>query len=172
MPEPGDRPDGAVHEKYERVIKSAREKSTIKVAIVHPCDVVSLEGAVEAARLHLIEPILVGPVDRIRGIASSAALNIDGMEIVASDHSQDSATKAVELVRAGRVEALMKGSLHTDELMAAVVSRQTGIRTARTLTTATTVGVDNAGARDRDRRRFEHDRATRRCRIYRPAPAR
>ncbi len=143
MPEPGDRPNGAVHDKYERLVKSAREKSTIKVAIVHPCDTVSLEGAVEAARLHLIEPILVGPADRIRGVARSAGLNIDGMEIVPSDHSHDSAAKAVELVRAGRVEALMKGSLHTDELMAAVVSRQTGIRTARRISHCFVMDVPN-----------------------------
>ena len=143
MSETADRPTGVVHEKYERLIKSAREKSTIKVAIVHPCDKVSLESAVEAARLHLIEPILVGPAERIRGIARSADLNIDDMEIVPSDHSHDSAMKAVELVRAGRVEALMKGSLHTDELMAAVVPRQTGIRTARRISHCFVMDVPN-----------------------------
>jgi len=79
MGEPGDSPDGAVHEKYERLIKSARQGSTIKVAVVHPCDKVSLESAVEAARLHLIDPILVGPAERIRAIAKSADLNIDEM---------------------------------------------------------------------------------------------
>ena len=70
MSEPTDRPKDAVHEKYERLIKSPREKSTIKVAIVHPCDKVSLESAVEAARLHLIDPVLVGPAERIRAEAS------------------------------------------------------------------------------------------------------
>jgi len=99
--------------------------------VAHPCDEVSLQGAVEAARLKLIEPILVGPADRIRSVADRGGFDIDGMEIVASEHSHDSATKAVELVTAGRVEALMKGSLHTDELMGAVISRQSGIRTAR-----------------------------------------
>ena len=143
MSEPAHRPGGAVHDKYERLIKAAREKSTVKVAVVHPCDKVSLEGAVEAARLHLIEPILVGPPDRIRGVAALAGLNIDGMEIVPSEHSHDSATKAVELVRTGRVEALMKGSLHTDELMAAVVSRQTGIRTARRVSHCFVMDVPN-----------------------------
>ena len=143
MPDPGDRTGSAVHDKYERLVKAAREKSTIKVAVVHPCDQVSLEGAVEAARLHLIEPILVGPPDRIRGVAASAGLNIDGMEIVPSDHSHDSATKAVELVRTGQVEALMKGSLHTDELMAAVVPRQTGIRTARRISHCFVMDVPN-----------------------------
>src|SRR5438046_895501 len=69
MSEPTDRPKDAVHQKYERLIKSAGEKSTIKVAIVHPCDKVSLESAVEAARLHLIDPVLVGPAERIRAVA-------------------------------------------------------------------------------------------------------
>jgi phosphate acetyltransferase len=81
--------------------------------------------------LRLIEPILVGPIERIRSVAKAAGVDIGTTEIIASEHSHDSAAKAVELVRAGQVEALMKGSLHTDELMGAVVSRQSGIRTAR-----------------------------------------
>ena len=101
------------------------------MAVAHPCDEVSLGGAVEAKRLRLIEPVLVGPIERLRNVAAQAGLDISTMEIVASEHSQDSAAKAVELVTAGKVEALMKGSLHTDELMGAVVSRQSGIRTAR-----------------------------------------
>jgi len=119
------------HAKYERLIKAAQAEATIKVAIAHPCDDVSIESAVEAQRLHLIEPILVGPEARIRDIASRAGLDISALEIVPAEHSHDSAAKAVALVTAGRAEALMKGSLHTDELMAAVVSRQAGIRTAR-----------------------------------------
>ena len=119
------------HEKYERLIKAAQAQGMIKVAVVHPCDDVSLEGAVEAARLRLIEPILVGPKERVRGVAEHAGLDISAMEIINSKHSNDSAAKAVELVSTGRVEALMKGSLHTDELMGAVVSRHAGIRTAR-----------------------------------------
>jgi phosphate acetyltransferase len=99
--------------------------------VAHPCDDVSLQGAVEAARLGLIEPILVGPAERIRRVADRGGFDIGGMEIVASEHSHDSAAKAVALVTAGRAEALMKGSLHTDELMGAAVSRQAGIRTAR-----------------------------------------
>ena len=119
------------HAKYERLIKAAQAEATIKVAVAHPCDDVSIGSAVEAWRLHLIEPILVGPEARIRDIASRAGLDISAFEIVPAEHSHDSAAKAVELVTAGRVEALMKGSLHTDELMGAVVSRQAGIRTAR-----------------------------------------
>ena len=119
------------HEKYQRLIKAAQALPTIKVAVAHPCDDVSLQGAIEAARLGLIEPILVGPVERIRNVAKAAGLDIGAMEIVASEHSNNSAAKAAGLVTAGRVEALMKGSLHTDELMGAVVAREAGIRTAR-----------------------------------------
>jgi phosphate acetyltransferase len=131
MPDTAELAKPVAHEKYERLIKAAQTQATIKVAVAHPCDDVSLEGAVEAARLRLIDPILVGPQERIRACAARAGLDISAMEIVNSEHSDDSAAKAVELVTAGRVEALMKGSLHTDELMAAVVSRQAGIRTAR-----------------------------------------
>ena len=133
MPDTADRLAPVAHDKYQRLIKAAQTEATIKVAIVHPCDDVSLQGAVEAARLHLIEPILVGPEERILRAAELAGLDISAMEIVTSKHSNKSAAKAVELVTAGRVEALMKGSLHTDELMGAVVLRQTGIRTARRL---------------------------------------
>jgi phosphate acetyltransferase len=119
------------HEKYERMVKAAQALSTIKVAVAHPCDDVSLQGAIEAARLRLIEPILVGPVERIRSVAKAAELDLGRLEIITSEHSHDSATKAVGLVTAGRAEALMKGSLHTDELMGAVVARDAGIRTAR-----------------------------------------
>ena len=131
MPDTAELAKPVAHEKYERLIKAAQTQATIKVAVAHPCDDVSLEGAVEAARLRLIDPILVGPQERIRACAARAGLDISAMEIVNSEHSDDSAAKAVELVTAGRVEALMKGSLHTEELMAAVVSRQAGIRTAR-----------------------------------------
>jgi phosphate acetyltransferase len=119
------------HDKYERLIKAAQAEATMKVAVAHPCDDVSVGSAVEAWRLGLIEPILVGPEARIREVAARAGLDISAFEIVPAEHSHDSAAKAVELVTAGRVEALMKGSLHTDELMGAVVSRQAGIRTAR-----------------------------------------
>jgi len=130
MPEAGGHPDGRPS-KYARLINAAQAEAVIKVAVAHPCDDVSLHGAIEGARLRLIEPILVGPVARIRSVASQAGLDLGGLEIVDAEHSHASATKAVELVTTGRVEALMKGSLHTDELMGAVVSRQAGIRTAR-----------------------------------------
>ena len=129
--------DGAIatpassHEKYDRLIAAAQKQGAITVAVVHPCDDVSLRGAVEAKRLKLIDPVLIGPVERLRGVAAQARLDIGAFEIVPSEHSHDSAAKAVELVTAGKAEALMKGSLHTDELMSAVVSKQSGIRTSR-----------------------------------------
>ena len=121
----------ARHEKYERLVKVASKHPPMATAVAHPCDAASLEGAVEAARMGLLQPILVGPLARIRDVAAKASLDIGAFELVESRHSHDSAAKAVELVRAGRAEALMKGSLHTDELMGAVVARDTGIRTAR-----------------------------------------
>ena len=126
-----DRAPTLAHEKYDRLIATAQKEGTIKVAVAHPCDGVSLRGAVEAMNLGLIEPILVGPIMRLQSAAANAGVEIGAMELVASEHSHDSAAKAVELVAAGRAEALMKGSLHTDELMGAVVSKATGIRTSR-----------------------------------------
>jgi len=119
------------HDKYDRLIAVASKHPPMATAVTHPCDAVSLESAVEAARLGLLRPILVGPPARVLDVAARAGLDIGSFELVESKHSHDSAAKAVELVRAGRVEGLMKGSLHTDELMGAVVARDTGIRTAR-----------------------------------------
>ena len=121
---------GAKHVKYERLIETARKLPPVRTAIAHPCDQISLESAIEAAKLGLIMPILVGPKSRIREVAARWNLDISGMPIIDSEHSHDSAAKAVEQVRSGAAEALMKGSLHTDELMGAVVSKS-GIRTAR-----------------------------------------
>jgi phosphate acetyltransferase len=100
---------------------------------VHPCDQSSLEGAVDAARLGLIAPILVGPRLRIEALARQYAIDITEMLIVDAPFSHASAEQAVAIVREGKAEALMKGSLHTDELMGAVVKRDTGLRTARRL---------------------------------------
>jgi len=119
------------HEKYERLIKAAQALPAVSIAVAHPCDEVSLESAVEAARLGIVKPILVGPLARIRDTAQRAKLDISTIEMVDAAHSHESAAKAVEIVRSGKAEALMKGSLHTDELMGAVVSRDHGIRTAR-----------------------------------------
>ena len=119
------------HEKLNSLIEKARQYAPVKVAVAHPCDQVSLESAVAAAKLQLMTPILVGPEQRIRDVAAKHGLDISAFEIVDAEYSQDSAEKAVALVREGRAEALMKGSLHTDELMGAVVKRDTGLRTAR-----------------------------------------
>src|SRR5215467_2086040 len=118
-------------ERYERLLRVAESLPPVTTAVAHPCDEVSLTGAVEAARLGLITPILVAPPDRIGDVAERAGLDISGFPLKESAHSHDSAAKAVELVREGKAEALMKGSLHTDELMGAVVAREGGIRTAR-----------------------------------------
>jgi phosphate acetyltransferase len=119
------------HEKYQRLVEFCKKLPPTPTAVAHPCDESSLRGAVDAARLGLIAPILVGPRARIEAIAKEYGIDIAGLPIVDAPHSQASADKAVELVREGKAEALMKGSLHTDELMGAVVRRDTGLRTAR-----------------------------------------
>jgi len=119
------------HEKYDRLIETARALDTIPTAVAHPCDASSLSAALDAARLGLIRPILVGPRAKIEAAARQSGLDLGGCEIVEAPHSHAAAEKAVELVREGQAEALMKGSLHTDELMAAVVRKDTGLRTAR-----------------------------------------
>lgn len=131
MPDKVELPEGMGREKFRALVARAQEQKPIPTAVAHPCDEVSLAGAVEAARLGLIVPLLVGPAARIRETAARAGLDITPYEIVDAAHSHDAAAKAVALVRAGKAEALMKGSLHTDELMAAVVARETGLRTAR-----------------------------------------
>jgi phosphate acetyltransferase len=119
------------HVKYQRLIDRCRTLPPTPTAVAHPCDQGSLEGAIEAGRLGLITPILVGPTKRIREVAESGGIDLADLQIVDAPHSNASAAAAVELVREGKAEALMKGSLHTDELMAAVVNRATGLRTAR-----------------------------------------
>lgn len=119
------------HDKYQRLIDYCRTLQPIATAVAHPCDRSSLEGAIQAAELGLIVPILVGPRERILAVAAQEGLQIEGFELVDAPHSHAAAAKAVELVREGKAEALMKGSLHTDELMGAVVSREGGLRTAR-----------------------------------------
>jgi phosphate acetyltransferase len=119
------------HEKYQRLIDYCRALPPTPTAVAHPCDQSSLQGAVEAARMELIAPILVGPRSRIEDVAKQYDIDISGLPLVDAPFSHASAEKAVELVRIGKAEALMKGSLHTDELMGAVVKRDTGLRTAR-----------------------------------------
>jgi phosphate acetyltransferase len=119
------------HEKYERLIAAAKSLPALSTAVAHPCDEASLRGALEAAEAGMIVPILVGPKEKIRGLAESLGLEARGVEIVDVPHSQAAADKAVELARTGKTELLMKGSLHSDELLAAVAKRETGLRTGR-----------------------------------------
>ncbi|MDM0051548.1 phosphate acetyltransferase [Variovorax sp. J22R115] len=131
MEKPETRRLSMSHDKYDRLIEFARSLEAVATAVAHPCDASSLSGALDAARLGLIRPILVGPRAKIEAVAKENKLDLSGCELVDAPHSHAAATKAVELVQAGKAEALMKGSLHTDELMAAVVRKDTGLRTAR-----------------------------------------
>ena len=119
------------HDKYEKLLERAKALTPLPTAVAHPCDESSLAGAVDAAKIGLIRPILVGPKDRISAAARKAGAKIAGLELIDAAHSHASAEQAVALVREGKAECLMKGSLHTDELMGAVVARDGGLRTAR-----------------------------------------
>ena len=126
-----DTAEATSHERYQRLVSYAKTLPPVPTVVVHPCDQPSMGAALEAFRLGLIAPILVGPPARMQEAAQALGMDISGLELVESAHSHDSAAKAVDLIRRGKAEALMKGSLHTDELMGAVVARETGIRTAR-----------------------------------------
>lgn len=117
--------------KYEQLLVRCRSLEPVPTAVAHPCEAAALSGAIEAAQEGLIVPILVGPRAKIESTAKSAAIDLKDFEIVDTPHSVASASKAVALLREGRAELLMKGSLHTDELMAGVVSREGGLRTGR-----------------------------------------
>lgn len=121
----------AQHKAFQKLFARNRRLPPLPMAVVHPCDTESLRGALDAARHRLIKPILVGPAAKIHRVAKAAGLNISGYEIVSTEHSHAAAEAAVALARAGHVEGLIKGSLHTDELMSAVVAEATGLRTAR-----------------------------------------
>jgi phosphate acetyltransferase len=123
--------DNAKHEKYQRLIDYCKTLPPLPTAVVHPCDQSSLQAALEAAQLGLIMPFLVGPQERIKAAARDHGLSIADFPIVDAPYSEAAAAAAVQLVREGKAEALMKGSLHTDELMGAVVKRDSGMRTAR-----------------------------------------
>lgn len=116
---------------YQRLIEATRVLPTLSVAVIHPVDGVSLGAALEAADMGLISPTLVGPRGKILGAAQELGRDVSAFTIIEAPHSHAAAETGVELVKAGQVEALMKGSLHTDELMGAVVAKATGLRTAR-----------------------------------------
>jgi phosphate acetyltransferase len=117
--------------KYQRLIAAVGELPATSTAVAHPCDASSLAGAIEAAKLGIIVPLLVGPSKKILAAANAADIDITPYEIIEAEHSHAAAERAVALVREGRAEMLMKGSLSTDELMGAVIRRDTGLRTAR-----------------------------------------
>jgi phosphate acetyltransferase len=117
--------------KYEQLLVRCRSLNPVPTAVVHPCEATALAGAVEAASLRLITPIYVGPAARIRDVAARNKIDLGSGQVIDVPHSHAAAAKAVELVRLGQAELLMKGSLHTDELLAAVVARDSGMRTAR-----------------------------------------
>jgi phosphate acetyltransferase len=119
----------AKHAKYEQLIARCKTLAPVSTAVAHPCDESSLRGAVEAAEMGILRPILVGPRGKIEAVAKQFEIDISPYEIVDAPHSQAAADMAVQLAREGKAQMLMKGSLHTDELMSAVVKSATGLRT-------------------------------------------
>ncbi len=117
--------------KYERLLERCASLEPVPTAVVYPCEAAALAGALEAAEKKLIVPILIGPAEQIHATAKSAGLDLLNLRVVDVPDSQGSAKKAVELIREGKADVLMKGSLHTDELMSAIVSREGGLRTGR-----------------------------------------
>jgi phosphotransacetylase len=117
--------------KYERLLARCEKLEPVRTAVAHPCEATALAGAADAGARGLIVPILVGPKSKIDAVAKSAGIDLGRAEIVDAPHSHAAAARAVDLVRQGKAELLMKGSLHTDELLAAVVARETGLRTGR-----------------------------------------
>jgi len=134
---------GAAHKHggYERLLAAAKAHPPVKMAVVHPCSVEALEAALEARDEGLIVPLLVGPSARIAALAREHSLDIAGIEIVATEHSHASAAAAVALIRSGGAAALMKGSLHSDELLHAVLDKETGLRTERRVSHAFVLDV-------------------------------
>jgi phosphate acetyltransferase len=124
-------PERRPHAKYEQLIAAAKRVPAAKTVVVHPCDETSLRGVTETAAAGIIEPILVGPAAKISEVARRHKLDIGRFEIVDVPHSDAAAAEAVQLIHQSKGELLMKGSLHTDELMREVTSSKTGLRTAR-----------------------------------------
>jgi phosphotransacetylase len=122
--------------KYEQLLARCRQLDPIPTAVAHPCEATALAGAIDAAAKGLIAPILVGPAAKIQEVATANGIDLSGARIVDAPHSHAAAAAAVALVRKGEAELLMKGSLHTDELLGAVVARETGLRTGRRLSHA------------------------------------
>ena len=115
----------------ELIVAQAKQLPPIRAGVVHPCDSLSLEGALAARDQQLIVPVLIGPRAKIEAVARTIGASLSSVEIVDAPHSHAAAEQAVDLVRRGKLFALMKGSLHTDEVMAAVVRKDNGLRTER-----------------------------------------
>src|ERR1700761_4680000 len=128
---PADGSDARHPSKYDRLIAAAKAVPAVPTIVVHPCDETSLRGAVDSAAAGIIQSVLVGPEARIRNTASQHNLDISEFEIIDTPHSEAAAAKGVELIQTTRGEMLMKGSLHTDELMRSVTAKQGGLRTER-----------------------------------------
>jgi len=122
--------------KYERLLERCRGIEPIATAVAYPCDESSLSGAVDAAKLGLIVPILVGPAAKIAEVAKAKGIDISDLQVVDAPNSRAAAAKAVELVRLGQAELVMKGSLHSDEVLGAIIAKETGLRTGRRLSHA------------------------------------
>jgi len=121
----------AIQQIFPRMIEEARSSHPIRMAVCHPCSEVALCGAIEAAQAQLIDPVLVGPAHKVQALAQQAGVDIAPYPLISTEHSHASAARAVALCRSGDCQALMKGSLHTDEFMHAVLQPDTGLRTAR-----------------------------------------
>ncbi|MBI1868658.1 MAG: bifunctional enoyl-CoA hydratase/phosphate acetyltransferase [Methylocystis sp.] len=124
-------PDPLCGKFLETLVARAKSFPPIRVGVIHPCDGVSLEGALASRDQKLIVPVLIGPRGKIEAAARACGASLDGLEMVVAPHSHAAAELAVELVRQGKLEALMKGALHTDEVMSAVVRQVNGLRTER-----------------------------------------
>lgn len=140
MPQTSSVEPGALT-KYDRLLARAKEVKPPVTLVVHPCDESSLRGAIDAADAGIIVPVLVGPARKIADVAREHRLDISRFEIVDAGHSEAAAAKAVQLIHEGKGELLMKGSLHTDELMRAVTASGTGLRTARRISHVFVVDV-------------------------------
>jgi phosphate acetyltransferase len=129
--------------KYDRMVDRAKQAPAVRCAVVHPCDESSLSGVVQAVENGLLIPVLVGPAERIKNVARQHGIDIAPFELVDAPHSEAAAARAVQLIHEGKAELLMKGSLHTDELMRAVTASATGLRTARRISHVFIMDVPN-----------------------------
>ncbi len=124
------------HDRFAQLLEQARGLGALATAVVHPCSADALRAALEAREQGLLQPLLVGPMAKIQAAAEAAGLSLAGLDIEDAPHSHAAAARAVQLAAQGRVAALMKGSLHTDELLAAVVAPDSGLHTGRRISHA------------------------------------